>query len=161
LTQTHLWTLLTSTNGLPSIIPISKLTVTYNLTYKIQPASFDTFAAPSVVSGQSFTLPISNTSWCGYQTWFRTWLRTVLLNLILYAGAVLRPTVFGSNNTIYTHIRHFSRSVRRFTSLLLKNALSYPLLTWISCTWFIIQCFWVLFSNLPYTNTSKQKKGRT
>lgn len=149
------------------IIPILKLTVTYNLTYKVQLASFDTFATPSVVSGQSFTLLFSNTSRCGYQTWFWTWLRNVLLNLILYTGAVLRlrtggnTIIFGSNSTVYTHLRHLSRSVRHFTSLLLKNTLSYPFLTWIDCTWFVIRYFWVLFSDLPCIDTSKQKNGIT
>jgi hypothetical protein len=44
---------------------------------------------------------------------------------------------------------------------LLRNTLSYPLLTWIDCKRFVIQCFWVLFSHLPCINTGKQKNGRT
>lgn len=141
------------------IIPILKLKVTYNLTYKLQLVSFDTFATPSVVSGQSFTLLFSNTSWRGYQTWFWTCLRNVLLNLVLYTGAVLRQrtggntVIFGSNSTVYNHLRHLSRS-------LLKNTRSYPLLTWIDCTRFVIRCFWAL-SDLPCIDTSKQKNGRT
>lgn len=151
---------------MPCRNPISKLTVTYNLTHKIQPASFDTPApVPSVVPGNSFTLLLSNTSWCGCQAWFWSCLRTILLNLILYTGTVLRPSgntviFFGSNSFIYNHIRHLSRFMRLLT-LLLKNTLSCPLLTWIDCTRFVIQCFWVLFLNLPCTETSKQENGRT
>lgn len=136
-----------------SRIPNLRLTVTYNLRYKIQPASFDTPA--SVLSGgssNSFTFPVSNTSWCC--------LRTFLLNLILYTGTVLwlwpsgSTVIFYSNRVVYNHTRHLHRLL---TILLLKNSLSCPLLTCINCTGFVIQCFCVLFNNLSCVETKNKK----
>lgn len=138
-------------------IPIlSKLTVTYNLTYIIQQASFDTLApAPSVVSGcNSSSLLLSNASWCGWQAWFYT-----RLNLI-HTGTVLwtRDNT-ASNGVVPNHIRHLRWFTQRLTLLLLKT-LSCPFLTWISRIRFVVQCFCALFNNLPWIETSKQENGR-